>query len=110
MATFKRFDNQQTYQLITEGAISANVGDVIAYDAAEKTIEVITSASAAAGKDLYMVAQSDAITYKNGTHYKTKILNNDNGSDTYDVNAASGKHIVVAYKIDNLENVEGLEA
>lgn len=108
MATFKKFDNQQVYQLITKGAVSANVGDIIAYDHAAQTVSVITSLEAAEGKNLYMVAQSDAITYKNGTHYKTKILDNGNEAG-YDVYAASGEHIVVAYKVTDLANIEGLE-
>ena len=40
MATFKKFDNQQVFQLVTDSAIDANVGDVISYNTSSKEILV----------------------------------------------------------------------
>lgn len=115
MATFKKFDNQEVYQLITDSAVSANVGDVISYNPSSKEIVVVPSMDAAIeargaeGKSLYLIAQSDAVTYKNGTSYKTKLLERSNPN--YDVySTGDAEHIVVAYRIENLANIEGLEA
>lgn len=109
MATFRKFDNQQVYQLHTPTVIELEVGDVISYNnSTEEVVKVETLAAAKLAKDgglgLYLVAQSDAITYKNGTGYKTAKLV---GSDTVN---ATGDHIIVAYGIETLSNIEGLEA
>jgi hypothetical protein len=109
MATFKKFDNQQVYQLHTPTVIELEVGDLISYNnSSEEIVKVNSLALAKQAKDdgleLYIVAQSDAITYKNGTGYKSAKLV---GGDTVN---ATGDHIVVAYRVETLSNIEGLEA
>ena len=78
MATFKKFDNQQVYKLKTAAAVNLKTGDVISYDHSAKTATKVTTMEAAetafASNSLYIVAQSDAITYNNGTGYKTAKL------------------------------------
>lgn len=111
MATFKKFDNQHVYQLVTESVVELEVGDVISYNVSSKEVVKIDSmanavAALADNKELYLVAQSDAITYKNGTQYKTARLV---GADTVNSTGA-GEHIIVAYRVETLSNVEGLEA
>jgi hypothetical protein len=108
MATFKKFDNQQVYQLHTKSAIELAVGDVISYNPSSEEVAEITALSAAKqamedGLELYLVAQSDGVTYKSGKAYKTYIL------DDATVNA-TGDHVIVAYRIETLTNIEGLEA
>ena len=72
MATFKKFDNQQVYQLDASGAgFELEVGDVISYNESTKTATQVTSLVGAKnaidnGLELYLVAQSDAVTYKHG--------------------------------------------
>lgn len=111
MATFKKFDNQQVYQLDASGAgFELEVGDVISYNASAKTATQVTSLANAKqaiddGLELYLVAQSDAVTYKHGKAYKSYRFD----EDYEDVSSDNGV-IVVAYKIDTLTNIEGLEA
>ena len=110
MATFKKFDNQQTYQLDASGAgFELSVGDVISYNRSTKTATQVTSlaeayTALADNKELFLVAQSDAVTYKHGKGYKSyrfdeslEGVSSDNGA------------IIVAYRIETLENIEGLE-
>lgn len=110
MATFKKFDNQQVYQLVVDNEIELEVGDVISYRPSLKDAAVIDTLAAAEAaladnRELYLVAQSDAITYKHGTGYKSYKLVGDT------VNSEGTKeHIVVAYRIETLSNIEGLEA
>lgn len=109
MATFKKFDNQQVYQLDASGAVfELAVGDVISYDESSKTATKVTSLEGAktaidGGLELYLVAQSDAVTYKHGKGYKSYRFDeslegviSDNGST------------IVAYRIETLSNIEGL--
>lgn len=114
MATFKKFDNQQVFQLVTDSAIDANVGDVISYNTSSKEISIVDTHAEAIeqlgleGKRLYLIAQSDAVTYGKGTGYKSHMLKGNEGHK--DVYSAGGKdHIVVAYRIENLANIEGLQ-
>ena len=105
MATFKKFDNQQVYKLKTAAAVNLKTGDVINYDHSAKTATKVTTMEAAetafASNSLYIIAQSDAITYNNGTGYKTAKLA---GMDEVKGN------IIVAYRVDSLANIEGLGA
>ena len=105
MATFKKFGNQQVYKLKTAEAVNLKTGDVINYDHSAKTSIKVTTMEAAetafASNSLYIIAQSDAITYNNGTGYKTAKLV---GMDEVKGN------IIVAYRVDSLANIEGLEA
>lgn len=108
MATFSKFDNQQVYQLHTTSVLEVATGDVISYNPSSKEVAEVTKLSAAKqamddGLELYLVAQSDGVTYKSGKAYKTFIL------DDATVNA-TGDHIIVAYRIETLSNIEGLEA
>ena len=105
MATFKKFDNQQVYKLTTKEAVNLKTGDAISYDHSAQTatkVETMEAAETAfASNSLYIIAQSDAITYNNGTGYKTAKLV---GMDEVKGN------IIVAYRVDSLANIEGLEA
>lgn len=112
MATFKKFDEQQVYQVpvyITGGA-ELEVGDVFSHNpATHEGAEVTTKSDAVAAfgdqKELYMVAQGDAVTYKTGTEYKNYAMGRT-------VNVGANKEnetIVVAYRITIIDNVEGLE-
>lgn len=105
MANFKRFDNQQVYKLKTAEAVNLKTGDAISYDHSAQTATKVTDMEAAetafASNSLYIVAQSDAITYNNGTGYKTAKLV---GMDEVKGN------LIVAYRVDSLANIEGLEA
>lgn len=112
MATFKKFDEQQTYQVpvyITGGA-ELEVGDVFSHNpATHEGAEIKSKAEAIAAladqKELYLVAQSDAVTYKTGTEYKNYAI-----GKTVNVGAnAENETIVVAYRITFIDNVEGLE-
>ena len=103
MATFKKFDNQQVYQLDASGAgFELEVGDVISYNESSKTATQVTTLVDAKnaiddGLELYLVAQSDAVTYKHGKGYKSyrfdeslEGVSSDNGST------------IVAYRIEIL--------
>lgn len=110
MATFKKFDNQEVYQLYTPTVIELEVGDVISYNVKTKEvvkIDTLDNAMAAltANKELFLVAQSDGVTYKSGKGYKTYKLLDETVNST-----GEGDHIVVAYRIENLANIEGLGA
>lgn len=100
---FKKYDEQQTYQVPVSGTINMKVGDLFAYDIETKTATPVTSKDAAvtaivAGQELYLVAQSDAITHKLGTGYKE-----------YKISDEVKMSPVVAYRVTNIENLEGLE-
>lgn len=105
MANFKRFDNQQVYKLKTAEAVNLKTGDAISYDHSAQTATKVTTMEAAetafGTNSLYIIAQSDAITYNNGTGYKTAKLV---GMDEVKGN------LIVAYRVDSLANIEGLEA
>lgn len=112
MATFKKFDEQQVYQVpvyITGGA-ELEVGAVFSQDPASHEGAVITAkddavAAIGAQKELYIVAQSDAVTYKTGTEYKNYAIGR-----TVTVGAdAAHETIVAAYRVTFIDNVEGLE-
>ena len=104
MATFRKFDNQQVYKLKTAEAVNLKTGDAISYDHSAQTATKVTDMEAAetafGTNSLYIVAQSDAITYNNGTGYKTAKLV---GMDEVKGN------LIVAYRVDSLANIEGLE-
>lgn len=112
MARFKKFDNQQVFQLVSKTVDEFEVGDVISYNAAPSSQEVTLVDTYAKAKqamddglELYLIAQSDAITYKTGTGYKSAKL----GDETVNLDGAE-HNIVVAYRVENLSNIEGLEA
>lgn len=93
---FKKFEGQETVQ-IPVTTINAKVGDLISVEEGVATVHS-TIADAPAGKKLYIIAQSDAVTEKTGTAYKSYAI-----SDT--VVAKEG--IVVCYPV---KDIEGLEA
>lgn len=110
MARFKKFDNQQVFQLVTSTVAEFEVEDMISYDADAQTVTLVDSYEKAKtamgnGLELYIIAQSDAITYKTGTGYKSAKL----GDETVNLDGAE-HNIVVAYRVENLSNIEGLEA
>lgn len=109
MATFKKYENQVTKQVPVASVPSGGlkVGDLFTYTPASKAIAKITKASEvatafAAGKEVYLVAQGDMITYNEATGYKEYKI-----SDT--VSAGSNK-IVVAYPVLNATNIDGFAA
>lgn len=109
MARFKKFDNQQVFQLVTESSGVFEVEDMISYDADAQTVTLVDSYEKAKtamgnGLELYIIAQSDAITYKTGTGYKSAKLGDEK------VTLDGTEHIIVAYRVENLSNIEGLEA
>jgi hypothetical protein len=112
MARFKKFDNQQVFQLVSKTVAEFEVGDLISYNAdpdsqAVTLVDTYEKAKTAmsTGLELYIIAQSDAITYKTGTGYKSAKL----GDETVNLDGAE-HNIVVAYRVENLSNIEGLEA
>lgn len=114
MATFKKFDNQQVYQLDaskTDGGFEFAVGDVITYNVGAKQVgpDALTTLAEAKqamddGLELYLVAQSDAVTYKYGKAYKSYKFD----EDLQTVSSGKGTTIV-AYRIETLSNIEGLQ-
>lgn len=108
---FKKFDEQQVYQVpaVNAGGIELEVGAVFSHNPSTKAVEEITTkadaiAALAENKELYLVAQGDAVTEKTGTSYKDynigRIVNLEAGVEK----------IVAAYRITMIDNVEGWEA
>ena len=109
MATFKKYENQVTKQVpvasVPVGGIS--VGSLFSYVPSTQALAVITKASQveaafAAGKEVYLVAQGDMITYNEATGYKEYKI-----SDTV---AAGSNKIVVAYPVTDVSNIDGYAA
>lgn len=107
---FKKYDEQQTYQVPAKNAagIELVVGDIFSQNPATHEIEKITEkadaiAAMADQKELYLVAQSDDITFKTGTEYKTYKLG------TTVTAGANEETIVVAYRVTMVDNVSGWE-
>ena len=107
---FKKFDEQQVYQVpcTNVAGLELQVGDVFSHNPATHEVEKIdTKANAitaqANQKELYLVAQSDAVTEKTGTAYKTYAIDRI-------VNLEAGvEKIVAAYRITMIDNIEGWE-
>lgn len=107
---FKKYDEQQTYQVPAKNAagIDLAVGDVFSQNPSTHEIEkVVNKADAIAAmadqKELYLVAQSDAITFKTGTEYKTYKLGTTVEAE------ADVETIIVAYRVTMVDNVSGWE-
>lgn len=107
---FKKYDEQQVYQVPSKNAagIKLVVGDVFSQNPATHEIEQITSKAEAITaladqKELYLVAQSDDITYKTGLEYKTYKI-----GETVTAKA-NEETIIAAYRITMVDNVEGWE-
>ena len=110
MAEFKKIDNQQVYTLEVYDA-DANretysVGSVFSRNVSTKEIAPVAAAAAAKqaiddGLQLYIVAQSDAVTNKTGTEYK-----NYNISKFVEVSTDSGApSLLAAYRVDSIDNI-----
>ena len=107
---FKKYDEQQVYQVpsVNAAGIELEVGDVFSHNPATKEIEQVTTKAEAITaladqKELYLVAQSDDITYKTGVAYKTYKIGET-------VNLEAGvEGIIAAYRITMVDNVEGWE-
>lgn len=108
---FKKFDEQKVYQVpcVNAGGIELEVGDIFSHNPASHEVEQITSKGDALAivnegiRELYMVAQSDAVTEKTGTGYKDYNIGRL-------VNLEAGvEKIVAAYRVTMIDNVEGLE-
>lgn len=95
---FKKFEGQETVQ-IPVTTINAKVGDLISVtEGAAMVHPTIDDAKEnAAGKKLYIVAQSDAVTEKTGTAYKSYEISRT-------VTAPGG--IVVCYPVKDIEGLE----
>ena len=108
MATFKRVDDQQVYSFEAHIADAADLypGDVVDRNSATGEINKVDSAADAMaalveGHELYLLAQSDAVTYKTGTAYKTYKLDRVINVSTDSANPS----IIAGYRIDNLDNI-----
>lgn len=107
MATFKKLENQETHTLLCKssaGELVLKVRDVISRVTSTGIVEKVTDAEGMenarkAGKELYIIAQSDDVTKGVGTAYKTYKLN-----DT--VTITTEGTVVVGYLIKNLDIVE----
>ena len=106
---FKKFDEQQVYQVpcTNVSGLKLKVGDVFAQNPATHEVEPIATKAEAVEtqaegiRELYMVAQSDAVTEKTGTAYKTYAIDRI-------VNLEAGvEKIVAAYRITMIDNIEG---
>lgn len=107
---FKKFDEQQVYQVPAKHTtgLELEVGDVFSHNPATHEVEKIdTKANAIAAqgdqKELYLVAQSDAVTEKTGTEYKNYAISR---IVTLEANV---EKIVAAYRITMIDNIEGWE-
>lgn len=107
---FKKYDEQQVYQVPAknEAGIDLAVGDVFSQNPSTHEIEKITTkadaiTAQADQKELYLVAQSDAITFKTGVAYKTYKI------DDVVTAEADAETIIAAYRITMIDNVEGWE-
>lgn len=107
---FKKYDEQQVYQVPAKNAagIDLAVGDVFSQNPSTHEIEKITTkaeavAAAADQKELYLVAQSDAITYKTGTEYKSYAIGETVTAE------ANVETIIAAYRVTMIDNVDGWE-
>lgn len=111
MAKFNRVDYQQVYSFdaYDADAVSSTykVGSVISRNKSTGEIAPIASAADAItalgnGLELYIIAQSDAVTYKTGTPYKSYALD-----DSVVVSTVSTSPSVIAgYRVDNIDNIE----
>lgn len=110
MAEFKRVDDQQVYTLEVYDADAIagtySVGSVISRNPQTKEIALVENAAAAKaaiddGQLLYLIAQSDAVTYKTGTGYKYYDLEKDVEVST----SSDAPSLLAAYRVDNIDNI-----
>lgn len=108
MATFNRVDGQQVYSFTAYAGeeLELLVGDVIDRISATGEINKVASAedamtAKAAGHELYLLAQSTAVTEKTGTPYKTYALDKEVVVST----DATDQSILAGYRIDNIDNI-----
>lgn len=111
MAKFKRVDGQQVYSLFVYDADATEetyeVGSVIGHNVANNEIAPLADAATAKaakddGQEIYIIAQSDAVTNKTGTAYKTYKLDRSVIVST----TAENLSTIAAYRVDNLDNIE----
>ena len=107
---FKKYNEQQVYQVPAknEAGINLVVGNMFSQNPATHEIAKIESkadavAALADQKELYIVAQSDAITFKTDVAYKTYKIEDTVKAD------ASVETIIAAYRVTMIDNVAGLE-
>lgn len=108
--TFKKFDEQQVFQVpcLNEEGLELEVGDMITHNPATNEVAQITKASEAKqakddGLSIYIIAQSDDVTNKVGTAYKTYAVGTT-------VEIGETAKIVACYRVLDIFNVEGYEA
>lgn len=106
MAKFKRVADFEARQIEAISATSSyNVGDVVSYVPSTKTIAKLSNvsditAAFADGKEVYLLAQSDAVTEKTGTAYKSYAIGK---AITVDSSVAK---VVVGYAVEDSTNIE----
>lgn len=129
MAVFKKFENQEVRLLdavVSSLAADLYVGDLISFDpgtgvvapivATEadattspatpaRTIEENAELAMAAGKEVYIVAQGDMITYNEPTAYKTYKIEDVVDKDNYK-DSVTGKKLIAGYLVKTLTNLE----
>jgi hypothetical protein len=108
MATFKRVDDQQVYSFTAYAGeeLELFVGDVIDRNSSNGEINKVESAADAMaakveGHELYLLAQSTAVTEKTGTPHKTYALDKKVVVST----DATDPSILAGYRIDNIDNI-----
>lgn len=108
--TFKKFDEQQVFQVscLNASGLELEVGDMITHNPATNEVAHITKASEAKqakndGLSIYIIAQSDDVTNKVGTAYKTYAVGTT-------VKIGETAKIVACYRVLDIESVEGYAA
>ena len=129
MAVFEKFENQEVRKLdavVSSLAADLYVGDIISYDPSTHVVAPIVATEAdnttspatparsieenaklamADGKEIYIVAQGDMITYNEPTDYKTYIVRDVVDKDNYK-DATTGKKLIAGYLVKTLSNIK----
>lgn len=129
MAVFKKFENQEVRLLdavVTNLSANLYVGDLISFDPGTNVVAPIVATDAdnttnpatparsieenaeiamAAGKEVYIVAQGDMITYNEPTAYKTYKIEDVVDKAKYK-DATTGKKLIAGFLVKTLTNLE----
>lgn len=110
MAKFKRVADFEARTIpakmsaATVGTVSFKPGDLVSYvpsthviAAVSTTADIVTALDA--GNQVYMLAQSDAVTEKSGTEYKSYKINRN-------IAMTSAEKLIVGYAVEDATNVE----
>lgn len=118
MAVFEKFENQEVRKLNADVSSLTNdltVGDLISYDTTtgvvapitageDGTVDTAAKQALADGKELYIVAQGDMITYNEPTDYKTYIIKDVVSKTAY--KDENNKKLIAGYLVKTLSNIE----